>query len=114
VTLTLLHERSNSEPETVGYRELIVYKFCILVTRVRVVPLVGSEPRHDEQDETNDQVRGHHVHPDLKRERRQEREQARVGFLRSFEEYADAEVHEGFGEVNDLFTHVAYCQRGHG
>ena len=78
-----------------------------------IVPFVGTEPSDDEQSETDDQIGRHHVDPDLERKWRKEREESGVLLVWFLEQNADAEVHEGFGEVNVLFAHVADCQRRH-
>ena len=103
----MLHERADGEPEAVEERELVLHLVRVRVARVRVVPLVRTEARDDEQHEAYCDVRRDHVHPDLERQRGEEGEEARVLLLRLLEEDADAEVHEGLGEVDDLFPHVA-------
>jgi len=82
--------------------------------RVWVVPLVRTEPPHDEQRKADDQVGDQHIDPDLERQRPQEREESRGVVDRALEENADTEVHERLGEVDDLFTYVADRHRRHG
>jgi len=126
-TETLLHEGADGEPEAVGERELVVQGGVVVVAAAGrrrrrrrglvmmrgAVPLVRTEPRHDEQRQADDDVRGEHRDPDLERQRRQEREQARRLVDRALEEDADAEVHERLREVDHLLAHVADRQRRH-
>ena len=74
---SLAQEGARNEPETVGDGKLVLDHVAVGVARVRVVPLVRRETRHDEQRETHQDVGGHHVQPNLDRERVHEREQAR-------------------------------------
>lgn len=41
---TLLHESSNSEPETIEQREIVFHYIRVRVARVGVIPLVGAKP----------------------------------------------------------------------
>jgi len=111
---TLLHQRADGKPEAVGERELVVDVVGVGVARVRVVPLVRTEPGDDEQRRADDHVRDQHRDPDLERQRRQEREEARRLSDRALEENADAEVHERLREVDDSLAYVADGQRRHG
>jgi len=104
---TLLHQRADGEPETVGESELVVHDVAVDIARMRVVPLVRTEPRHDEQREADGHVRDHHRDPDFERQRPHEREQRRRLVLGALEQNADAEVHERLGEVDDAFTYEA-------
>jgi len=113
LNLTLLHERSDSKPQTVGQRELIMDDVAIRITRMRIVPLVRTESSHNEQYETNDQIGNQHVQPDLEGKRRKEGKQARSFVLGALEEDTDSKIHERLCEVDDLFTHVADCQGRH-
>jgi len=117
-TKTLLHERSDGEPEAVGECELVVQDDGLGVRgfaarTVRTVPLVRAEACHDEQCHAHDQVRSQHRQPDLERQRRQEGEEAGRLVHWAPEEDADAEVHEGLGEVDHFLAHVADRQRRH-
>lgn len=79
-----------------------------------VVPLVRAEPSQDKHGEADDEVRSQHVDPDLEGQRGQEREETRVFLFGFLEDDADAKVHEGLGEVNELFPDPGDGQRGHG
>ena len=109
----MLHKRSNRKPQTVQQRELVLHDIRVGVTRVRVVPLVRTESRENEQHEADEKIGCHHVNPDMDGQRRQEGEEARVLARRLLEEDANAEVHEGLGEVDDLLARIADGQRGH-
>ena len=45
----MLHERADTEPETVDERKLILDDVAVSVARMRVVPLVRTEARQNEQ-----------------------------------------------------------------
>lgn len=40
----MLHESSNSEPETIKQGEIVFHYIRVRVARVRVIPLVGTKP----------------------------------------------------------------------
>ena len=109
----MLHQRADGKPEAIEQRELIVDDVGVDVARVWVMPLVRTEPRHDEQREADDQVRDQHRDPDLERQRRQKRKDTRRLAHRALEENADTEVHERLCEVNDFLAYVADRQRRH-
>ena len=69
-----------------------------------VVPLVGAEPRQDEEQDGDDEVGEDHVDPDLKVQWRHEGEESWFLLLWLPVENADAESHEGVGEVYGLFS----------
>lgn len=71
---------------------------------VRVVPLVGAEPAHEEEGDAHPDVGAHHVDPHFHREGRQEGEQRGHFGRRFLEENADARVHERHGEVDRLLA----------
>lgn len=50
---SLPEEGTSNEPEAVGYGELVLDDVRLRGAGVRVVPLVGREPRHDKEGETN-------------------------------------------------------------
>ena len=84
-----------------------MYDVAVDIARMRVVPLVRTETRHEEQREADGHVRDQHRDPDFKRQRPHEREQGRRLVLGSLEQNADPEVHEWIGEVDDAFTYEA-------
>ena len=54
----LLHQRADGEPEAVGQGELVLdYVLRPAVAGVRVVPLIGREPRHHEHRHRDEDVR---------------------------------------------------------
>ena len=65
MNVTLLHERSDGEPETVDDGELVLILLGVLVAGVGVHPLIGREPGSHEQNEAHAQVGSQHVHPYL-------------------------------------------------
>lgn len=65
---SLTKKRSRNEPEAVGDGELILDDVAVAVARVRIVPLVGREARHNKQSETDQDVGGHDVQPNLHRQ----------------------------------------------
>ena len=109
-----MHERADREPETVGQGKDVLEDVVVGVARVRVVPLVRTEPREDVHHQTDDEVGGDDVHPDLDGEWIEEGEETRRFALGSFEEDANAEVHERFREVDDLFADVVDRQGRYG
>jgi len=74
------------------------------VDAVLDLPLLGTEPADEEQDDADGQVREHDTQPDVRVERVHEREDARLLLLRLFDHDADAEVHERFAEVDDSLS----------
>lgn len=76
-TGSLAQEGARNEPEAVGDGELVFDDVAVVVARMRVVPFVGREARHDEQRETDQDVGGHDVQPNLHGQWVHEREQAR-------------------------------------
>ena len=62
---SLTEESASNEPETVGDGELILDHVAFGVARVRVVPLVRREARHDKEGETDEDVGRHDVKPNL-------------------------------------------------
>ena len=65
----LSEERASDEPEAVVDAELVLHHVVVHHTGVRVVPLIGGEPRHDKQGETHQDVGGQHIQPDLHSQR---------------------------------------------
>ena len=79
----------------------------------RHLPLVGTEPGEHEEDETDDEVGGDDVQPDLDGEWVEEGEEPGTLTSGPLEEDADAEVHEGLREVDHLLAYVVDGQRRH-
>ena len=103
---TLLHERADGEPEAVEDGELVLHDVRVLVTRVRVAPLVRAEAGDDEQHEADAQVGGDHVHPHLHRQGRQEREELRRLRGGLLVQDRDTQCDERLGEVDHLLAVV--------
>ena len=78
------------------------------------VPFVGAEARQDEQNETDEEVGGDDVQPDLDGERVEEGEEAGTLPSRPLEEDTDTEIHEWLREVNHLLPYVVDGQRRNG
>lgn len=70
-------------------------------------------PGNDKKDTTNTQVGQEDVDPDVRSHGVQEGEEAVFGGVGFAIQDADAHVHEGLGEVDDLFTHVCDGERSH-
>ena len=98
-----MHERADSEPHGVTEGEL-VHQHLLLVTGVGVVPLVGTEPGQYEEKDGDDEVGKHHVDPHFEVQRRHEGEQSWLLLLGLPVENADAQRHEGVGEVHGLLS----------
>lgn len=71
-------------------------------------------PGYDEEHTTDTQTSQQNIHPDVRRERIEEGEDARVGAVGFTVQDADAQSHEGFGEVNHLLSDVCDGERRHG
>lgn len=99
-----MHERAHGEPETIPHGELILDVVVVQVARMFVAPFVGRETSQDHHDQADEYVRDERVHPDLERERIEEREEARLFTPRHFVEYADSQVEEWLRKVNYLLT----------
>lgn len=50
---TLLHESSNSEPETIKQGEIVFHYIRVRVARVGVIPLVGTKPVTVNREQTH-------------------------------------------------------------
>lgn len=61
-------ERARNEPETIGDGKLVLDDVAFGVTWMWVVPLVGREPSHDKERETDQDVGRHDVQPNLHRQ----------------------------------------------
>jgi len=88
------------------------------VNAVLDLPLLGTEPADEEEDDTDGEVREHDTQPDVRVERVHEREDARLLLLRLLDHDADAEVHKRLAEVDHSFTHRcdrhwSNCDVGH-
>lgn len=70
-------ESASDEPETVADAKLVLDHIALSHTRMRIVPLVRTEPRHHEEGEADEHVGGEHVKPNLDRQRIHEREEPR-------------------------------------
>lgn len=70
-------------------------------------------PGNDEQDAAHAQVGQQDVDPDVRSHGVQEGEEAVFGGVGFAVQDADAGVHEGFGEVDGLFSHVGDGERSH-
>lgn len=66
---TLLHQSANGEPKTIGQRELVLDKFRLCMTGMRVVPLVRADPSNHEHHHRDKDVRSQHIQPDLNSQR---------------------------------------------
>lgn len=62
---SLSQEGAGDEPEAVADAKLILDNLAVGHARVRAVPLVRAEPRHHEEGEADEHVRGQHVQPNL-------------------------------------------------
>lgn len=72
----LSQECAGYEPEAVRHRKLVLDDVVLLVARMRIVPLVRREARHNKQRERDEHVGGQDVQPDLDGERIHEGEEA--------------------------------------
>lgn len=62
---TLLHESSNSEPETIEQGEIVFHYIRVRVARVGVIPLVGTEPVTINKEHTHTHA-NRHTHTRIK------------------------------------------------
>lgn len=74
---------------------------------------INNSPGNDKQDAAHSQVGQEDVHPNVRSHGVQEGEEAIFGGVGFAVQDADAGVHEGLGEVNDLFPHVGNSKRSH-
>ena len=106
-----MHEGTEREPETIKHREVV--REGRSVGRVVDVPLVGTEPGDEEEDEADSQIGDDDTDPDLVGEWLHEGEDSRLLLLRLLDHDADAEVHERLREVDHTLAHRRDRQRGH-
>lgn len=76
--------------------------------------LLTNLPGNNKEYTADSKAGQQHVHPDVRGQRVEEREHARIGAVGLVVEDADPESHEGLGEVYDLLPHVGDGERGHG
>lgn len=106
----LLHEGSQAEPQAVKDAELIGWLISIRLFLCLIsFPLIWTEAADEEQHNAHPDVGKHDTHPDLVRQRVEEREDARLGLLRLFDHDGDSEAHEGFREVDHFLPHEGDC-----
>ena len=110
----MLHQRTDCEPHRVAERKLVDQDFRLVVAGVGVVPLVGAEPGEDEEEDGDTEVGHGRVDPHVQGQRREEGEQVGRLLLRLLVEDADAQVHEGHGEVDGLLSLVGDGEVGDG
>ncbi len=65
---SLAEKSAGNEPETIGDGKLVLDDVALGVAGVRVVPFVGRETGHDKEGETDQDVSGHNVEPNLHRQ----------------------------------------------
>ena len=110
----MLHQGPDCEPHGVAEGELVDQDLRLVVAGVGVVPLVRAEPGEDKEEDRYPEVGHGGVDPHVQGQRRQEGEQVWRFLLRLLVEDADAEVHEGHGEVDGLLPLVGDGQVGYG
>jgi hypothetical protein len=109
---SLSHERAESKPKTVEYREVVgVTEAGHLVFDL---PLVRTEPADQKQHHRYADVRHDNTNPNVRTEWCHEREDARLQLLRLLYHDADAEFHERLREVDDAFSLRRNRQRCNG
>lgn len=92
---------------------LVVVK-CVCVCVVYEMCHDGILPSDHKQDAADAEARQQNVHPDIRRQGVEEGEDPRVGAVGLVVEDADAQSHEGLGEVDHLLPHVGDGERGYG
>ena len=102
----MLHQGADCKPHRVAEGKLIDEDLRLVVAGVRVVPLVGAEPGEDEEEDGDTEVGHGRVDPHVQGQRREEGKEIRRLLLRLLVEDADAQVHEGHGEVYGLLPLV--------
>jgi len=77
--------------------------------------ITGSDmlPGYDKQHTTDTQVSQQNIHPDIGRQGVEEGEDPRVGPVWLAVQYTYTQRHEGFGEVDNLLSHVCDGERSH-
>lgn len=63
---TLLHESSNSEPETIKQGEIVFHYIRVRVARVGVIPLVGTKPVTINREHTHTHIFLLQLHKDTR------------------------------------------------
>lgn len=71
-------------------------------------------PGNDEENAADPEAGQQHVHPDVWRQRVQEREHTWICPVRFVVENGDSQSHKRLGEVNDFLSHVSDGERSHG
>lgn len=70
-------------------------------------------PGNDEQHTADPEAGQQHIHPDVRREWVQEREDAWIGAIGFVVEDRDSQSHEGLGKIDDFLSHVSDGERCH-
>lgn len=73
-----------------------------------------SVPGDDEQHTADPETGQQHVHPDVRRERVQEREYTWIRAIGFVVENGDSQSHEGLGKIDDFLSHVSDGERRYG
>lgn len=82
------------------------------VTRL-ILPFVRREAGHDTHGGGDENVGGQHVQPNVDVEWTHEGEQSGRDGGRKLEQNADAQIHEGFREIDHRLAHIIDRHRGH-
>jgi hypothetical protein len=112
--LTLLHERSHSEPEAVEKGELILPHVVFTLAGMRLDPLVRREASQHEYHHADDGVDGQHVEPDVVGQWTEEGEKFWRGFGGLEEEKGNSRLHELTSKVHYVSPLIRYRQVSYG
>lgn len=101
------------------YKSMKVTKFLWLLTIIskkkmvtiaKTITKVDMLPGYDKEHTTDTQVSQQNIHPDIRGERIQEGEDARVCTIGLAVQNTYSKSHKGLGKVDDLLTNIGNCQ----
>lgn len=81
-----------------------------MVTIAKKITKVDMLPGYDKEHTTDTQVSQQNIHPDIRGERIQEGEDARVCTIGLAVQNTYSKSHKGLGKVDDLLSNIGNCQ----
>jgi len=83
-----------------------------MITIAKKITKVDMLPGYDKEHTTDTQVSQQNIHPDIRGERIQEGEDARVCTIGLAVQNTYSKSHKGLGKVDDLLSNIGNCQWG--
>jgi len=99
--------------EQLGQYYWILNPICTFVLLYFQDAEVSSIPGYHKKHAAHSKTGQQHVHPDIRGEGVEEGEHAWIGAIWFSVQYADAQGHKGFGEVDNFLSDISDGQRSH-